>query len=51
MPGSLLYDFGDGNNYTSLSAFQLTSGTNWEVNGLETNPELNPLDYDEELHY
>ena len=49
-PGAypLFYNFGDGNNYSSLSSFQLTSGTNWEVNGLETNPELDPLAFDEE---
>ncbi len=45
----LLYDFGDGNNYNSLSDFRMNSGTNWEENGLETNPELNPLAYNEEL--
>ncbi|MFC2115711.1 right-handed parallel beta-helix repeat-containing protein [Bacteroidota bacterium] len=44
----LFYDFGNGNNYNSLSEFRMNSGTNWELNGLETDPELDPLDYNEE---
>lgn len=43
----LFYDFGNGGNYNSLSEFQLTSGTDWEINGLETDPQLDILAYDE----
>ncbi len=46
---SFFYDFGDGGNYVSLSHFQSSSGTSWEINGLETDPELDPLAFDEEL--
>lgn len=38
---TLFYDFGDGNDYTTLEEFQTNSGTNWEVHGLELDPEFN----------
>jgi hypothetical protein len=44
----MFYDFGNGHNYNSLSEFRLNSGTEWEVNGLETDPGLDPPEYDAE---
>jgi len=35
---TLFYNFGDGNNYETLAAYQTNSGTNWEQSGLEVNP-------------
>jgi len=34
------YIFGDGNDYYSLNEFRENSGTDWEINGLQINPEL-----------
>ena len=34
------YNFGDGNNYDSLSQFQSNSGVDWELKGLEVDPKL-----------
>ncbi len=46
----LFYDFGDGNNYDSLSEFQNNSGTDWELNGLETDPELDTFAINNETY-
>jgi len=41
-PGSLplFLDFGDGGSYYSLDEFREDSGTDWEINGLEVDPEF-----------
>ncbi len=36
----LFYEFGNGMNFSSLADFRANSGTSWEVNGLEIDPQL-----------
>jgi hypothetical protein len=37
---TLFYNFGNGENYTSLDDFRANSGTAWEQKGLETDPQF-----------
>jgi hypothetical protein len=50
-PGDLplFLNFGDGDDYWSLADFKQNSGTQWEVNGLEIDPDFNICTFDDPL--